>query len=383
MRSPSRLRRAAVVLAVSGAVVASGLTADAAVADTGIGGLPTGFDPGTGFLPSDGLGSGPNIPGFPGFPGITNIPGIGNTGSGPSLGSGNDSGALSLEEPDSTEDGQSGSQQTPSTGGTNPGQSGPATPKTVPQPNGGAKLPTWLERVLERGANAAIDRFIVGRPGSPQQQQQRPSQGSATPSQRGAQGQPAQQAPQGRQGSYGQNGSAGRQDSYGQNTYGQDSYGQGSYGRQSPRSRQDSRRQKDGYGRRLTGLRPILQPQTCRVPAYVRLYGTTARTGRFTPRFYIGGDNLGKTLVIPGNAYLAPFGDKLAKSSTAEYAFLSESGDQFLTRQPTVARNTVLEDRTRYATSFLTRGVRYIVIVRYVNTCGEQIIDILGKVRVS
>ncbi|MEV0381623.1 hypothetical protein [Nonomuraea sp. NPDC050643] len=128
-------------------------------------------------------------------------------------------------------------------------------------------------------------------------------------------------------------------------------------------------------------FRAELQRQSCRVPGYVRLFGTTVGKGRFTPSTFIGGDNLGRTLVVGRNSFLAPFGDKLKRFSTVNFVFLSKKGAEVLRPQPRVARNTVLEDRVRYSTDFLKRGVKYTVIVRYVNTCNEPVVDVLGKVR--
>ncbi|WP_327588045.1 hypothetical protein OHA25_14335 [Nonomuraea sp. NBC_00507] len=133
----------------------------------------------------------------------------------------------------------------------------------------------------------------------------------------------------------------------------------------------------DWYGR----IRPGLQGQRCRPPAYVRLYGTTVRSGRFTSQAFIGGRNLGKTLIVGRNAFLAPFGDKLKPRSTASYFFLSRRNAESFSPQPRVAKNTVLEDRTRYSANFLDRGVTYTVLVKYVNTCNEQVVDVLGRVR--
>ncbi|MGW3353085.1 hypothetical protein ACWDA3_58180 [Nonomuraea rubra] len=128
-------------------------------------------------------------------------------------------------------------------------------------------------------------------------------------------------------------------------------------------------------------FRPELQRQFCRVPGNVRLFGTTVRKGRFAPTNFIGGDNLGRTLVLGRNSFLAPFGNKLKKFSTVNFVFLSRKDTEVLRPQPRVAKNTVLEDRVRYSTDFLKRGVKYTVIVRYVNTCNEPVVDVLGKVR--
>ncbi|WP_327584363.1 hypothetical protein OHA25_52645 [Nonomuraea sp. NBC_00507] len=133
----------------------------------------------------------------------------------------------------------------------------------------------------------------------------------------------------------------------------------------------------DWYGR----IRPGLQGQRCRPPAYVRLFGTTVRSGRFASQAFIGGRNLGKTLIVGRNAFLAPFGDKLKPRSTASYFFLSRRNAESFSPQPRVAKNTVLEDRTRYSANFLDRGVTYTVLVKYVNTCNEQVVDVLGRVR--
>nr|SBO95906.1 hypothetical protein BN4615_P5422 [Nonomuraea gerenzanensis] len=128
-------------------------------------------------------------------------------------------------------------------------------------------------------------------------------------------------------------------------------------------------------------FRPELQRQFCRVPGNVRLFGTTVRRGRFAPTNFIGGDNLGRTLVLGRNSFLAPSGNKLKRFSTVNYVFVSKKGAEVLRPQPRVARNTVLEDRVRYSTDFLKRGVKYTVIVRYVNTCNEPVVDVIGKVR--
>ncbi|MEV4805554.1 hypothetical protein AB0K18_36625 [Nonomuraea sp. NPDC049421] len=128
-------------------------------------------------------------------------------------------------------------------------------------------------------------------------------------------------------------------------------------------------------------FKPELQRQSCRVPGNVRLFGTTVRSGRFTPRAFVGGVNLGRTLVVGPSTFLAPSGNKLKKFSTVNYVFLSNRGAEVLRPQPRVAGNTVLEDRVRYSTGFLKRGVTYKVIVRYVNTCNEPVVDVLGKIR--
>ncbi|MGR6920306.1 hypothetical protein ACU635_39245 [[Actinomadura] parvosata] len=128
-------------------------------------------------------------------------------------------------------------------------------------------------------------------------------------------------------------------------------------------------------------FRPELQRQFCRVPGNVRLFGTTVRNGRFAPTNFIGGDNLGRTLVLGRNSFLAPSGNKLKRFSTVNYVFVSRKGAEVLRPQPRVAKNTVLEDRVRYSTDFLKRGVKYTVVVRYVNTCNEPVVDVIGKVR--
>ncbi|SEG88748.1 hypothetical protein SAMN05444920_106298 [Nonomuraea solani] len=141
---------------------------------------------------------------------------------------------------------------------------------------------------------------------------------------------------------------------------------------------------RDGFGSFKSPeryFRAELQRQNCRVPGYVRLFGTTVGRGRFTPSNFIGGDNLGRTLVLGRNSFLAPFGDKLKRFSTVNFVFLSKKGAEVLRPQPRVARNSVLEDRVRYSTDFLKRGVKYTVIVRYTNTCNEPVVDVLGKVR--
>ncbi|MGW4796177.1 hypothetical protein ACWEPC_27525 [Nonomuraea sp. NPDC004297] len=142
-----------------------------------------------------------------------------------------------------------------------------------------------------------------------------------------------------------------------------------------------NRRGYGTYGEPDRYFRPELQRQFCRIPGYVRLFGTTVGRGRFTPRTFIGGDNLGKTLVVGRNSFLAPSGDKLKRNSTVNFVFLSKNGAEVLRPQPRVARNTVLEDRVRYSTDFLKRGVKYTVVVRYVNTCDEPVVDVLGKIR--
>ncbi|TYB71404.1 hypothetical protein FXF51_02985 [Nonomuraea sp. PA05] len=128
-------------------------------------------------------------------------------------------------------------------------------------------------------------------------------------------------------------------------------------------------------------FRPELQRQFCRVPGNVRLFGTTVRRGRFQPTNFIGGDNLGRTLVLGRNSFLAPSGNKLKRFSTVNYVFVSKRGAEVLRPQPRVAKNTVLEDRDRYPTDFLKRGVKYTVVVRYINTCNEPVVDVIGKVR--
>ncbi|SDK36016.1 hypothetical protein [Nonomuraea jiangxiensis] len=133
----------------------------------------------------------------------------------------------------------------------------------------------------------------------------------------------------------------------------------------------------DWYGR----IRPGQQGQKCRPAAYVRLYGTTIRKGKLASDAFIGGRNLGKTLILGRDAFLALFGDKLKARSTANYFFVSRRNAESFSPQPQVAKNTVLEDRNRYSANFLDRGVTYTVLVKYVNTCNEQVVDVLGRIR--
>ncbi|MEV0619395.1 hypothetical protein AB0I81_39175 [Nonomuraea sp. NPDC050404] len=127
-------------------------------------------------------------------------------------------------------------------------------------------------------------------------------------------------------------------------------------------------------------FRAELQRQFCRTPGSVRLFGTTVGRGRFTPRSFIGDDNLGRTLVVGRNSFLVPSGKKLKRFSAVNFVFLSKKDAEVLRPQPRVNRNLTLDDR-RYSTDFLKRGVKYTVIARYVNTCNEPVVDVLGKVR--
>lgn len=324
MRSPSKLRRTVAGLAVAG-VVAGGITVGTASADIGIGDFFGGGDGpfGSGFLPSGGDSGGFDVPDF-----WSDLPEFGGVPGGGFANPADPGSGPSVEE-EPPEQGQS--QPTPTT--TPDAKTPPIfdqgnTPTQPPrQPTRTRRLPAWVERVLERAGINLAD-LIKRQPRTGQTPirtpVQTPGQQPTTPSQQ-----------------------------------------QGSLPAQSmvPKAQ--------------------LQRQTCGTPAYVRLYGTTVANGKFTSKAFIGGDNLGKTLVLGGSAYVVPFGDKLMSRSVANYVFMSTADAQTLSVQPRVAKNTVLEDRTRYRASFLTKGVTYTVIVRYVNTCGEAVTDVLGKVRLS
>lgn len=135
----------------------------------------------------------------------------------------------------------------------------------------------------------------------------------------------------------------------------------------------------ESYAKWFTQLRPGRQKQSCgRDRAFVELFGTEFGGGKFSRRDAIGSVNPREHLVLDRDFFLVPFGNNLLPRSTVEFVFLSGKSGQVFYPQPTVFRNSVLNDTHRYDLRFLKENREYTVVAAYRNKCGKKVRDVLG-----